>query len=80
MAPMSREACSRLSEQFADIFQECQEDYRSLLSDLRDDAIDVGVFSERAEALMDRLVKLKRIRLQISRERTQLLRQSRKAG
>lgn len=77
MSPFSKKSRSRLSQEFADIYQDTQEDYRALLSDLRDDDVDVDVFWVRAEELMDRLVKLKRIRLQLSHERAEILRMSR---
>lgn len=74
MSLITDKACSQLSEQFADIFQRAQDEYRSLLNDLRDDDIDVNEFTVRVESLMDRLVKLKRIRLQLRQERDELVR------
>ena len=72
MSPFSRQSRSKLSQQFAEIFQTSQEEYRGLLTDLRDDDIDVAEFAARAEAQLDRLIKLKRIRVQLHHEREEL--------
>jgi trehalose-6-phosphatase len=72
MSPFSKKSRSQLSQEFAEIFQVTQEEYRDLLADLRNDDIDVVIFTARAEGFFDRLVKLKRIRLQLSHEREML--------
>lgn len=76
MSPFTQNSRSRLSQQFADIFQEAQEEYRTILTDLRDDDVDPVVFAEQVEAFRDRLLKLKRIRLQLRHERDELIRLS----
>lgn len=74
--PFSRKARSILSEQFADIYQATQEEYRRLLSALRDEHVDLQQFTRRVDALADRLVKLKRIHEQLVSERDELRRES----
>ena len=71
---LSRKARTRLAEQFAEIFRISQDEYRELLNALRDDAVDADEFNLRAAALHDKLVKLKRIRIQLSHERDELAR------
>lgn len=72
--PFSQKARSHLSEQFAEIFQSTQEDYRLLLSALRDERVDLKEFTQHVESLRDRLLKLKRIHEQLVRERDELRR------
>lgn len=72
MSPFSKMARSRLSEQFAEIYQRSQDEYRELLASLLDDGIDLAEFTRRVEMLSDRLLKLKRIRIQLSSEREEL--------
>lgn len=73
--PFNRKARTRLSEQFADIYQTTQEDYRRLLSSLRDEHVDMREFSSMVEQLSDRLIKLKRIHEQLVSERDELRRE-----
>ena len=49
-----------------------QDDYRDLLTALRDEATDLSEFAVRANALADGLIKLKRIRVQLRHEREEL--------
>ncbi len=72
MSPFSKMARSRLSEQFAEIYQMSQDEYRELLIALRDDRIDLEEFTSRVDMMAERLVKLKRIRVQLSIEREEL--------
>lgn len=72
MSPFSKMARSRLSEQFAELYQMSQDEYRELLTSLLDDGIDLAEFTMRVETLSDRLLKLKRIRIQLSSEREEL--------
>lgn len=72
MSPLNKEATSHLAEQFADIYQMTQEDYRELLTALRDETTDLSEFTVRANALADGLIKLKRIRVQLRHERDEL--------
>lgn len=72
MSPFSKMARSRLSEQFAELYQMSQDEYRELLTSLLDDGIDLAEFTKRVETLSDRLLKLKRIRVQLSSEREEL--------
>jgi len=72
MSPVNKKATSLLAEQFAEIYQMAQDDYRDLLTALRDESIDLGDFTDRANALADGLVKLKRIRVQLRNEREEL--------
>ena len=74
---VSHESRSLLSEQFAEIYQSTQDEYRSLLTALRDRSVDVNAFSERVDVLSDRLIKLKRIHEQLSNERDELRRERR---
>lgn len=72
MSPFSKKARSVLAEQFAEIYQMSQDDYRDLLTALRNDNIDLAEFTSRVERLADGLLKLKRIRIQLSKERDDL--------
>ena len=72
--PFSERARSLLSEQFAEIFQSAQEEYRDLLSALRDESVDMKAFAGRLDALSDKLLKLKRIHEQLVHERDALRR------
>ena len=72
MSPFDKMARSQLSEQFADIYQMSQDEYRELLTALLDDRISLTEFTSRVETLSDRLLKLKRIRIQLSAERENL--------
>lgn len=72
--PFSQESRSLLSEQFAEIYQSTQDEYRNLLSDLRDQNVDINGFAERVKRLSDRLMKLKRIHVQLVHERDELRR------
>jgi hypothetical protein len=72
MSPVNKKATSLLAEQFAEIYQMAQDDYRDLLTALRDESIDVIEFTDRANALADELIKLKRIRVQLRQEREEL--------
>src|SRR5690606_15684628 len=67
--PFSERARSLLSEQFAEIFQSAQEEYRDLLSALRDESVDMKAFAGSLDALSDKLLKLKRIHEQLVHER-----------
>ena len=69
MSPFDKMARSQLSEQFAEIYQMSQDEYRELLTALLDDRVTLEEFTSRVETLSDRLVKLKRIRIQLSAER-----------
>jgi hypothetical protein len=69
---LNKEATSHLAEQFAEIYQMAQDDYRDLLTALRDEATDLSEFAVRANALADGLIKLKRIRVQLRHEREEL--------
>jgi hypothetical protein len=72
MSPLNKDATSHLAEQFAEIYQMAQEDYRDLLTALRDESTDLSEFTARANALADGLIKLKRIRVQLRHERDEL--------
>lgn len=72
MSPLSKKSTSHLAEQFAEIYQMAQDDYRDLLTALRDESIDMSDFTARANALADGLIKLKRIRVQLRHEREEL--------
>ena len=74
--PLNEKSRSLLSEQFAEIYQSTQDEYRSLLSAMRDRSVDVNTFSRRVESLSDRLKKLKRIHEQLSSERDELRREA----
>ena len=80
MSPFNSKARTRLSEQFAEIYRISQEEYRELLSALRDDGIDLDEFGRRTNELMDRLLALKRIRIQLSQERDELKKRSDVSG
>ena len=68
----SSKARSILSEQFAEIFRITQDEYREVLNALRDDGVTLVEFNGRINELMDKLLKLKRIRIQLSQEREQI--------
>lgn len=74
--PFSKKARSLLSEQFAEIYQATQEEYRRLLTALRDEKVDLEAFTKRVDALSDRLLKLKRIHEQLVSERDELRREA----
>lgn len=67
--PFSSEARSRLSEQFAEIFRVAQEEYREVLNALRNDDVTLDEFNGLTSELMDKLLKLKRIRIHLSQEK-----------
>lgn len=73
--PFSKQARSQLSEQFAEIFQDTLEEYRGLLTALRDESVGLHDFSTRVDTLADRLRKLKRIHEQLVSERDELRRE-----
>lgn len=74
--PFSKKARSLLSEQFAEIYQATQDEYRRLLSALRDANVDLDEFTRRVNALSDRLLRLKRIHEQLVSERDELRREA----
>lgn len=72
MSPVSKKARSQLAEQFAELYLLSQEDYRNLLTALRNEYVEPDEFAQRANALADELIKLKRIRVQLDSEREEL--------
>jgi hypothetical protein len=74
--PFSSEARSRLSEQFAEIFRVAQEEYREVLNALRNDDVTFDEFNGLTSELMDKLLKLKRIRIHLTQEKGELERRS----
>lgn len=74
--PFSKKSRSQLAQQFAEIFQEVQDEYRFVLGNLRDDDVDAIAFEEQVDELCDRLLRLKRIRLQLRHERDEIVRLS----
>lgn len=72
MSPLTQDGRSQLAEKFADIFQMAQDDYRRLMAALRDERVDMDEFTIQAEALLDQFVTLKRIRIQLKRERVEM--------
>lgn len=61
-----------MAEQFAELYQMSQDDYRDLLTALRSEWIDLDDFTRRAHELADGLIKLKRIRIQLDHERKEM--------
>ncbi len=72
MSPVSKKARSLLAEQFAELYQMSQDDYKDLLTALRSEWIDLDEFARRANELADGLIKLKRIRIQLDHERKEM--------
>lgn len=69
---LTMKSTSLLAEQFADVYQLSQEEYRNLIAALRDESVDLEEFSARAIAHAESLIRLKRIRIQLRSEREEL--------
>lgn len=67
--PLNSEARSRLSQKFADILLAAQEEYHDLQSALRNPDIDLDAFTHGANDFRDKLVRLKRLHVRLSRAR-----------
>lgn len=72
MSPLTKKSTSLLAEQFAEIYQMSQEEYRKLIAALRDESVDVDEFAAHARAHTEGLIKLKMIRIQLRSEREEL--------
>ena len=54
-----------MAEEFAELYRECQEEYRSLLEALRDEDVGIRDFDSRAYVLYCDMLRLKQMRVQI---------------
>lgn len=72
MSTSTKNPTSLLAEQFAEIYQMSQEEFRDLIAALRDESVDLHDFVIRVNAYTEILISLKKIRIQLRSEREEL--------
>ena len=71
MNPRQVQTKTAMAEEFAELFHECQEEYRALLEAIRDGDVGIRDFDSRAYVLYCDMLRLKQMRVQIDKLKQQ---------